>query len=152
MSSTIVGCTDGSPIAHEALAEGLSVLDLAGARVVLVTVAAMPDPMLVTGTGFAGGTVSDAEFDRLQRDDMAAAQSVVDEASSALGIDGVETKVLIGDAGTAICAFALEIGATAIVAGSRGRGGLIRAVMGSVSDHLVRNAHCPVVVTAPKAD
>ena len=152
MSSTIVGCTDGSPIAHEALADGMAVLDLTDARIVLVTVAPMPDPMLVTGTGFAGGTVSEEEFDQIQRDDLAGAQSVIAEAAAALGIGGVETQVLMGDAGTAICDFALEIGATAIVAGSRGRGGLVRAVMGSVSDHLVRNAHCPVVVTAPKAD
>jgi len=33
------------------------------------------------------------------------------------------------------------------VVGSRGRGGLKRAVLGSVSDHLVRNAPCTVVVT-----
>jgi nucleotide-binding universal stress UspA family protein len=31
--------------------------------------------------------------------------------------------------------------------GSRGRGGLTRALLGSVSDYIVRNAPCPVVVT-----
>jgi len=31
------------------------------------------------------------------------------------------------------------------VLGTRGRGGLRRAVLGSVSDHVVRNAPCPVV-------
>jgi len=33
-----------------------------------------------------------------------------------------------------------------IVMGSRGRGGIRRALMGSVSDSVVRHAHCPVLV------
>jgi nucleotide-binding universal stress UspA family protein len=39
-----------------------------------------------------------------------------------------------------------EIGASLIVVGSRGLGGLRRALMGSVSDSVVRHAHCPVLV------
>jgi nucleotide-binding universal stress UspA family protein len=30
--------------------------------------------------------------------------------------------------------------------GSRGRGGMNRALMGSISDSVVRHAHCPVLV------
>lgn len=39
-----------------------------------------------------------------------------------------------------------EIGAGLIVLGSRGLGGMRRALMGSVSDSVVRHAHCPVLV------
>lgn len=39
-----------------------------------------------------------------------------------------------------------EIGVDLIVVGSRGSGGLSRALMGSVSDSVVRHAHCPVLV------
>jgi nucleotide-binding universal stress UspA family protein len=39
-----------------------------------------------------------------------------------------------------------EIGAGLIVMGSRGRGGVRRALMGSVSDSVIRHAHCPVMV------
>jgi nucleotide-binding universal stress UspA family protein len=39
-----------------------------------------------------------------------------------------------------------EIGAGLIVMGSRGMGGIRRALMGSVSDSVVRHAHCPVLV------
>jgi nucleotide-binding universal stress UspA family protein len=39
-----------------------------------------------------------------------------------------------------------DIGAGLIVMGSRGRGGMRRALMGSVSDAVVRHAHCPVLV------
>jgi nucleotide-binding universal stress UspA family protein len=72
---------------------------------------------------------------------------VVREAAAALGRDGVETEVLRGEPGRRVCEYATETGAGAIVIGSRGRGGLKRAVLGSVSDFVVRNAPCPVVVT-----
>jgi nucleotide-binding universal stress UspA family protein len=39
-----------------------------------------------------------------------------------------------------------ELGVGLIVVGSRGLGGIRRALMGSVSDAVVRHAHCPVLV------
>jgi nucleotide-binding universal stress UspA family protein len=39
-----------------------------------------------------------------------------------------------------------ETGADLVVVGSRGLGGIKRALMGSVSDSVVRHAHCPVLV------
>jgi len=45
-----------------------------------------------------------------------------------------------------------EIGAGLIVVGSRGLGGLRRALIGSVSDSVVRHAHCPVLVVRPDKD
>jgi nucleotide-binding universal stress UspA family protein len=39
-----------------------------------------------------------------------------------------------------------EIDATMIVMGSRGLGAVSRALMGSVSDSVVKHAHCPVLV------
>ena len=51
-----------------------------------------------------------------------------------------------GDPDVEIVAMGEEIGAGLIVMGSRGRGGVRRALMGSVSDAVVRHAHCPVLV------
>jgi nucleotide-binding universal stress UspA family protein len=52
----------------------------------------------------------------------------------------------IGRPDAEITALAEEIGAGLIVVGSRGLGGLRRAMLGSVSDSVVRHAHCPVLV------
>jgi nucleotide-binding universal stress UspA family protein len=45
-----------------------------------------------------------------------------------------------------IVKFAEEVGAGMIVMGSRGLGGVRRALLGSVSESVVRHAHCPVLV------
>ena len=45
-----------------------------------------------------------------------------------------------------IVALAEELGVGLMVMGSRGLGGIRRAVMGRVSDSVVRHAHCPVLI------
>ncbi|MDP8951718.1 MAG: universal stress protein [Actinomycetota bacterium] len=50
----------------------------------------------------------------------------------------------------AIVRLSEELGAGLIVMGSRGLGGIRRALMGSVSDSVVRHAHCPVLVVRPE--
>lgn len=46
-----------------------------------------------------------------------------------------------------------KIDAALVVIGSRGLGGVRRALMGGVSDSVVRHAHCPVlVVRSPGRD
>ena len=45
-----------------------------------------------------------------------------------------------------IVRLAEELGAGIVVVGSRGRGGVRRALLGSVSDSVVRHAPCPVLV------
>ena len=52
----------------------------------------------------------------------------------------------MGDAVEKIVALGDEIGAGLVIVGSRGLTGVKRAVMGSVSESIVRYAHCPVFV------
>jgi nucleotide-binding universal stress UspA family protein len=148
MSGPVLICTDGSEPCIEALSAGLA---LVGSEhdLVVVTVLNDPDPMLVTGGGFAGGVMSPETFTAARHDAETAAQESIDHTISALGIVGATSRVLSGDAANAICDEATASGAAGIILGSRGHGGLIRAVLGSVSDHVVRHAPCPVVVTHP---
>lgn len=129
-----------------ALAAGVGLL-APGTRVVVVTVVEDPDPSLVSGVGMAGGVVSAEEYERTIAATDETAAEVIASTVTALGLECAETRVLHGHPGTAICRFADEVSARAVIVGSRGRGGLKRAVLGSVSDHVVRNAPCPVVVT-----
>jgi len=58
----------------------------------------------------------------------------------------------IGEVDLEIVALAEELGVDLIVTGSRGLGGVRRALMGSVSDSVVRHAHCPVLVVRPEKE
>ena len=64
----------------------------------------------------------------------------------AAGGDVAQAHLRVGGASEEIVALAEELGAGLIVMGNRGRGGVRRALMGSVSDSVVRHAHCPVLV------
>jgi len=65
---------------------------------------------------------------------------------------GVDTSFLIwvGDPGEQIVSAAEAERADLVVVGSHGRGAVGRFFIGSVSDHVVRHAHCPVVVVRPR--
>jgi nucleotide-binding universal stress UspA family protein len=58
----------------------------------------------------------------------------------------VQAHLMMGERAREIVHLAEDLGAGLIVMGSRGRGGMRRALMGSVSDSVVRHAHCPVLV------
>ena len=57
-----------------------------------------------------------------------------------------ETHLETGEPEKEIVRLSEELGAGTIVIGSRGLGGLRRALMGSVSESVVKHAHCPVFV------
>jgi nucleotide-binding universal stress UspA family protein len=62
------------------------------------------------------------------------------------GAKVVDTHLRVGEPDKEIVRLSEEIGVTLIVMGSRGLGSVRRSLMGSVSDSVVRHAHCPVLV------
>ena len=62
------------------------------------------------------------------------------------GTARAEPHLLIGRPDAAIVWLAEEIGADLVSVGSRGLGAMRRTLIGSVSDSVVRHAHCPVMV------
>ena len=148
MTAPILLCTDGSEVSLLALAAGLDLLGR-DTSYVLVTVADAPDPDVLSGTGHAGAELSAEEFDLAVGRAHETARQVLGEAGQRLGVAEVEVRVLGGEPASAICELAGELGARAVVLGTRGRGGIARALLGSVSDYVVRNAPCTVVVTGP---
>jgi nucleotide-binding universal stress UspA family protein len=139
---------DGSDLSIRAARAGLALLP-DGTPVVVVTAVDPADPTLVTGTGLAGGVLTPSQYAEVQAASRARAEAIVDEAVKALELDGAVRRLLEGPAGHALCAYADEIGARAVVVGTRGRGGIKRAVLGSVADVVVRRSPCPVIVSGP---
>ena len=88
------------------------------------------------------------EFERQAHEVLDAEAERVRAASGT----GAQAHLSMGKADHEIITFAEEIGAGLIVMGSRGRGGIRRALMGSVSDAVVRHSHCPVLVVREGRD
>lgn len=88
--------------------------------------------------------------------EKAAARKYVDALSARVKAMGLEHAVTLVDSSADVrdelCRFVKEQKADYLVMGSRGRGGLTRALLGSVSDYCVRNAVCPVMIVRAKEE
>jgi nucleotide-binding universal stress UspA family protein len=62
----------------------------------------------------------------------------------------ITAHIRAGDPARAILQTALELDADLIVVGTHQREGVERLVLGSVAEHVLRGAHCPVLVAMPK--
>ena len=82
------------------------------------------------------------QFEQMSRRVLETEAEKVREAGGAV----TQTHLRVGKAAAEIVELAEELGAGLVVVGSRGLGGIRRALMGSVSDSVVRHAHCPVLV------
>ena len=82
-----------------------------------------------------------------------AARELLDEQvhrAEQAGAEVAESRVEEGDPDRVIVRLAEELEVGIVVLGSRGLGGIRRSLMGSVSDSVVRHAHCPVMVVRPE--
>ncbi len=86
--------------------------------------------------------VSQSELDRGARKLLEAEV----ERMESTGAKVARAHMRSGRADEEICVLAEELGANLIVMGCRGESAVRRALMGSVSDSVIRHAHCPVLV------
>jgi nucleotide-binding universal stress UspA family protein len=90
-----------------------------------------------------------AGFEDVLRENRRETKEVLEQQAKRIEESGgivKETHLREGRADQEIVEVAEEIGAGLIVMGSRGHGRLRRALLGSVSDAVVRHAHCPVTI------
>jgi nucleotide-binding universal stress UspA family protein len=88
---------------------------------------------------------------RFRREDQRVLDECVDQVREAGGTV-VEIYLRVGDAAKEIVELAEKLEVGLVVLGSRGHGRIRRALMGSVSDSVVRHAHCPVMVVRPEKE
>jgi len=141
--------TDGSEDSVVAATRAFAIL--AADSVTVLTVAETPG-VATAGfeSGFAGGVASPTEVDAAWSSVEGAANASLDVTIAAITkvapTVAIERRIEIGDPGQTLCRFATEVSADVVVVGSRGRGTIKRALLGSVSSHVVHNAPCPVLV------
>ncbi len=90
----------------------------------------LQDPALEENLEQRGRAILDAEVEQVREAGGTVAQA----------------HLTTGEAAREIVALAEDLAAGLIVMGSRGHGGIRRALMGSISDTVVRHAHCPVLI------
>ena len=103
--------------------------------------------------GFEGSVYSAEEQEKVWNAELAEAGEEIERTAAALSSKQIEKRVEVGDVANTVCHVAEKVGADVIVVGSHGRTGFGRLLLGSVSEHVVRHAPCPVlVVRFPKDD
>jgi nucleotide-binding universal stress UspA family protein len=138
----LVIATDGSPGAREALETGLSLAAESDAAVTLAYVRQKPLPLL-----------GDPFYQRSLGQELLRARTVLADAAALAAKYGVdaETEVLEGDAAHRVLELARDRDADLIVVGSRGRGAVTGALLGSVSATIVHDADRPVLVVKQRS-
>jgi nucleotide-binding universal stress UspA family protein len=143
--------TDGSREAELAARTAADLAQKTGSELHVVHVfgiAPVGPPVYPEATDLEG-VAREAEAEGLQRTSEQRAREVLEAEVGKLRSAGgmvAQGHLIEGRVAPEIVALAEEIGAGLIVMGSRGRGGVRRALVGSVSDSVVRHAHCPVMV------
>jgi len=137
----LLAAVDFSPVSKAVVDQAASLAKAFSAELTIIHVAA-PDPDFV---GYAAGpqTVRDDRAHQIRtehRELQAIAEGLRDRGISARAL------LIQGPSVEKILAEGQRLQADAIVIGSHGHGALYRALLGSVSEGVVRTARCPVLV------
>jgi nucleotide-binding universal stress UspA family protein len=141
--TTILLATDNSEEALLATQAATELSSATGSEVHVVYV--LPAPAQLIGHHLLSGEARESALAGAERD----AETFLKEQAEQIRANGgkvAETHFRSGDPDKEILRTAESLGVGLIVIGSRGLGALSRALMGSVSDSVVKHAHCPVLV------
>lgn len=149
----IAWCTDGSPTANRALRDAPRLLrDEDRSDHVLVVV----PPLQSTGMSLTFGSPYLPEATLLEAAEEEGRQQLVEgigvlQEQAAGRLPAPQGHLLHGDPGAALVAWLGSMHPALAVLGTHGRGGLGRFLLGSVADHLIRHAPCPLLIHPAKA-
>ena len=135
--------TDGSDFAVSAARRGVSLLARPDQVTVLTVITRAPHDLADDWEdSFEWPDDQDVQWQA----QIGQAEAALEQTAAALAGLHVEQRIEGGDVAPTICEVARELGVDAIVVGSHTRGVVGRLVTGSVSEHVVRHAPCPVLV------
>jgi nucleotide-binding universal stress UspA family protein len=132
---------DGSPAAELALAHAVALAQSFRARLALVSVVPPPPPFAWQAPGGVR-QLHDMQQTDVEKQLRAAADRVPDDLS-------LSTRLLDGDPARELLRAAREGDHDLIVMGSRGRGRMTSALLGSVSNRVMHDSSVPVMIVHP---
>lgn len=98
-----------------------------------------------------GVSAAPAGQERLREEELADARALLEGLAGRLDAGDAEQRAEVGSPADRIVAIADEEDAALVVIGSRGRGDVKSALLGSVSHGVASKATCPVVIVPPGA-
>jgi nucleotide-binding universal stress UspA family protein len=139
----ILIATDGSKYSRGAAVKGLEIARFHGSKVYALYVIDLRALTTVNGMPAPGNiyTILEGEGKR-----------AVGQVKEMAGDQPVETFVLAGHPAHTIVQFAQDNGIDLIVAGTLGKSGVEKLLLGSVAGHVIRHAPCPVLVVKSMPD
>jgi nucleotide-binding universal stress UspA family protein len=138
--TTILLATDGSKEAELAASTAAELSERTDSELHIIHVGVVP---LVYHPERHGGYHINYEKAESQARELPEAQ--VEKIKEA-GVTVTQAHLKMGKADEEIVELAESMGVGLIVMGTRGQGRIRRALMGSVSESVVRHAHCPVTI------
>jgi nucleotide-binding universal stress UspA family protein len=135
--------TDGSGLSIDAARRGTTLLGLPEKLTLLTVITEIPGG---DAGGFEGSVFSPEEQGAAWDAELQESGAELTRTAAALTGADVAKRIEIGDVATTICRVAEGLSVDVIIVGSHGRSGLKRLFLGSVSEHVVRHAPCPVLV------
>jgi nucleotide-binding universal stress UspA family protein len=135
--------TDGSQLSVDAARRAADLLRTADHVTLLSVVTEVPGD---DAGGFEGSVYTADEQERVWREEMREAGEELERTATALTTKQLDRRIEVGDVANTVCHVAEQVKADVIVVGSHGRSGIGRLLLGSVSEHVVRHAPCPVLV------
>ena len=144
----ILLATDGSEEANLAGRTAVDLTDKTGSELHVAFILRTQDASEYDPMGFNTEKAHEEEIKQMGQRLLDEQVKRVEEAGGTVA--GAHFRLARPDQG--ILAVGEDIGTGLIVLGSRGLGGVKRALMGSVSDSVVRHAHCPVMVVRKEGD
>jgi nucleotide-binding universal stress UspA family protein len=140
---SILVAIDGSSHAEKALAEAIDLAQGTGARLTVMTSVPDASTWLIGSAAYSAGI----DFERLARESEREYSDVLEKAIETVPADLPVTKIIAhGRPGERILAQIEAGGHDLVVMGSRGRGTVRSAVLGSVSHHVLHHSPVPVLV------
>ena len=141
--------TDGSKEADLAATTAADLAEKTNSELHIVTVS--EDPYLATDFTLHFPEAAERHRQEARKEVQAMLDRQVERVQEAGG-KVAQTHLKVGRADAKIVSLAEELGAGLVVMGSRGQGGIRRALMGSVSSSVIEHAHCPVLVVRPEKE
>jgi nucleotide-binding universal stress UspA family protein len=145
----ILLATDGSEDAAFAARTAVNLANKTGSELHVVYVEEVPRRLSTSESTSLEGMI-DPEFEeKMRQHAQAAASQLLEEQVEKIkkaGGEIAQAHPRFGRPHADIVLLAEELEVGIVVVGSKGEGGVRRALLGSVSDSVVRHAHCPVLV------